>query len=342
MVRDKYNFILNLIKNKKLNTSQKERVLKLTVLEAQKEGEKNNDREISKHKIIRNPKHVADFMNLFNKRDGLKYLTHDFDESSDFDIEKFLGEAKELFQKKARKELQIPQSLYAIVEAFAFENKEWTSTSEDYKTKITHTTGWASQEWRNWSNENKLHPIHNLDFEKIISDFKRITRIERNNLPKLLKTCIDEVFGSEKEKFEFQIEDTEKADFYSHVDSLKEAIITVFEEVKKRGNTTDKKKISVRYQRVTIDSYYLRKLIITHHNSFPEKELKILVSEWKEKGNMGKILTKLNGYCHWSVETIIENTPKKINILKEENAPEDETIKSNPEGFTHVFTFYYK
>ena len=29
-------------------------------------------------------------------------------------------------------------------------------------------------------------------------------------------------------------------------------------------------------------------------------------------------------------------------ILKEENAPEDETIKSNPEGFTHVFTFYYK
>ena len=42
MATDKYDFILNLIENKKLSFSQKERVLRLSVLETKKDGIKKD------------------------------------------------------------------------------------------------------------------------------------------------------------------------------------------------------------------------------------------------------------------------------------------------------------
>ena len=72
----------------------------------------------------------------------------------------------------------------------------------------------------------------------------------------------------------------------------------------------------------------------------------MLIREWQEKGNMGKIKEKLRGYCHWSVETIIDEVPTKINILKEKGTPDYEILECKPEelplGFTHILTFYYK
>ena len=56
---------------------------------------------------------------------------------------------------------------------------------------------------------------------------------------------------------------------------------------------------------------------------------------------MGKIKEKLRGYCHWSVETTIEKTPLRVNILREKDASEFEKIDTS-EGFTHILTFYYK
>ena len=42
MSKDKYDFILNLIENKKLSPSQKERVLRLSILETKKDGVKKD------------------------------------------------------------------------------------------------------------------------------------------------------------------------------------------------------------------------------------------------------------------------------------------------------------
>jgi hypothetical protein len=285
-------------------------------------------------------------MSLFNQRDGLKYLTHDYDENSEFNIDKFLISANEVFKEKTKKDkLNIPQSLWRIVKRFAFDSKqtEWTSISEDYKKPMPITIGWATKELRDWSKQNQLHPIRNEDYKKIINDFKRITRIESPNLNTLIDATLESTFEKEIENFDIKKIDLSKADFYSHVGFLKTAFETIFEEIKRRSDSPQKKKITIKYERsISDDGYYLRKIVITHHKSAPNKELEVLLKEWQEKGSMGKIKEKLRGYCHWSVETMIEGAPTRVDILRENKAIEYGHIKCDPDGFKHILTFYYK
>ena len=325
-------------------------VQELIVEEAFNEIIKDENKLKEKQKKVPepNPKHVADFMSLFNQREGLKYLTHDYDENSEFDFDKFLISAHEIFNNETNK-LNIPQSLWRIVKQFAFDSEqtEWTSISEDYKKQTPLKIGWATKELRHWSKKNKLHPIVNEEYREIVNAFKRITRIEFSNLDKLIDASLESIFKNEIESFEIKKIDLLKADFYSHVSFLKTAFETIFQEIKKHSDSTQKKKITIKYERsFSDDGYYLRKIVITHHKSFPIKELGVLLNEWKEKGNMGKIYEKLRGYCHWSVETMIDGIPTKINILKEKETPEYEILKCKneelSEGFTHILTFYYK
>ena len=295
-----------------------------------------------------NPKHVADFMSLFNQRKGLKYLTHDYDENSGFNIDEFLISAHKVFEKETKK-LNIPQSLWRIVKQFAFDSKqtEWTSISKDYKASISLNIGWATEELRDWSKKNNLHPIRNEEYKKIINDFKRITRFESSDFQKLIEATLEKKEINKSEGFDIKKINLSKADFYSHVGFLKTAFETIFEEIKKHSGSENKKEITIKYERsISDDGYYVRKIIITHHNSFPEKELDLYLKEWQEKGNMGKIIQNLRGYCHWSVVTMIENAPTKVNILRDELTPEYKIIKCEteelPKGFTHLLTFFYK
>ena len=370
----KIDFISDLLAHKKISVAEKERILLLTKEEIKKicgndverlneivqrlekleEGNNNNitatpEKPIKKQINIGNPKHVADFMSLFNKRDGLKYLTHDYDENDDFKIDAFLIEANKVFTNTTKK-ISIPNRLWQIVNQFAFNNKQdeqikWTSISADYEKPIYNKIGWASEELQNWSRKNNLHPIKDPKYKKIISDFRRITRIEPRNLDVLINKIIDKIFNDCKHDFYFDLRNLEKADFYTHVGNLKEAIECIFEEIKERTDNEDKRKIKIDYSREAIDDYFVRKINITHYNSFPPKELTVLLHEWLslEKGNMGKIGQKLQGYCHWSVKTNVDGKPVKVNILRDKDIPEFENIEQNEiVGFTHELTFYYK
>ena len=363
---DKYSFIAELLEKKHITTSQRRRIHKLVANEIKGDGTQDSDNlkrvenienlssKSQKGKLLKDiyepkPKHVADFMSLFNQRDGLKYLTHDFDEQGEFNINKFLVAAYKIFEEKTGKykpnKLNIPQSLWRIVKEFAFDSKqtEWRSISKDYKKDISIEIGWASRELRDWSKQNHLHPINNRKYREVINHFKRITRIESSNLEKLINANIDKIFGEEADNFQIEKNDLKKADFYTHVEYLKNALEAILLEIKKYSITPQRKKILIKYKRsISDDGYYLRQIIITHYNSHPTKELKLLLKEWQEKGNMGKIRKKLYGYCHWSIETLIEGTPTRVNILKERNTPEYEIIELKPDGFTHILTFYYK
>jgi len=294
--------------------------------------------------IAANPKHVADFMSLFNQREGLKYLTHDFDDGDNFDIEAFLIRAKVVFENSTKK-LSIPSQLWQIVNQFGFKNEpKWTAISETYDNK-TVKDGW--QNWAQLKGNSHLHPFRISQSNAVINDFRRITRVESSpnkespNFEKLIDKCIETAFKEDANDFEIEKFDLAKADFYTHVGNLKIAIETIFDEIKRWADSDDKRKLSIKYERKTSDDYFLRKIIITHHNSFPTKELRLLLMEWKQKGNMGKINEKLNGYCHWSVETKVEGTPVRINILKENIDTDSEEIETAI-GFSHILTFYYK
>jgi len=353
----KISFISEIIKlsnRKHINEKSRAKLFNLAVKEIEKMGnietdildrvakpEKliNNNKTVNSN-IKSNPKDVADFMSLFNNRDGLKYLTHDFDEDSGFEIESFLQEAESVFKRKT-KELKIPTSLYEIVNQFAFEPApSWTSYDNSFRPKKINI-GWSNEEWINWSKTNQLHPISNQKFENTINDFRKLIRIERPLLKKIVGDLTDKVFGSTIQEYEHKAYDLEKADFYTHVTFLRSALKTIFELIKKYNES---KKFKIELKREPEGDYFLRKILITHYNSYPSKELDLLLNEWNsDKGSIGKIRNYLNGYCYWSIETKIENKPIKINILKDEKNPSYQAIAdSSIEGFKHILTFYYR
>jgi hypothetical protein len=283
-----------------------------------------------------NPKDFAQFMSLFNQRDGLKYLTHDFDETGRFDMESFLAQARKLI---AENDLEIPKSILELLTQFAFEAKpQWTTLDKEYNPKKVEN-GWSALDSEK-SKANGLHPIKVFpEFAGILKDFKRTTRIESPNLD----TLINKVFNDKT--FEIEQKDLSKADFYTHVGEFKLALETIFKEIQQRGNTPDKKKVSVAYEReVSNDNNLLaRNIVITHHNSYPTRDNEDLINEWLalEKGSMGKTAKLLQGYFHWSVITNINDKPVKINILREKDTPKYEEIEaSKVKGFTHILTFY--
>ncbi len=372
MNKTKLNFIADLLAQKNISASVKERLLLLVKKELKLMSEKddtqikkileriekleNPQKDIEsthlsnkqeKPSVLANPKDVASFMALFNQRDGFKYFTHDYDEVGDFEINDFLFSRYQLFKEVTSKKVKIPRDLWAIMNQFAFESKHpvWKTISQDYKSSIPVKVGWSSKELVAWSVQNKLHPIRNEKYKDMINDFRRITRIESPNLDTLIKNTMEKVFSNERNSFEIDLKNLSKADFYTHVSSLKTALETVFEEIKKRADEITKRKIKVEYQRETEDDFFVRKILITHYNSFPTKELPVLLKEWtaSEKGSMGKIAENMQGYCYWSVITRIEGIPTKVNILKNDDMPNDERVTDlESVGFTHIFTFYYK
>ena len=371
MNKTRADFISDMLAHQNINVSEKERLFELAKEEIKKldndedklreltrrieklekenkEIEKVNTTSIKKVKgNIGKPKDVANFMSLFNQRNGLKYLTHDFDEEGSFEIDDFLKSSQELFNTTTNSQLSIPNSLYAIVQQFAFNTNQikWLSISEDYKRNEVVNLGWSSEELRGWSKHERLHPIRNDKYKKIINDFRRVTRIESPNLESLIESTLDSIFENKKIDFDIEKIDLTKADFYTHVRDLKKALELVFKEILKRSNNDSLKKIQIKYQRETIGDYFIRKIIITHFNSFPPKELDVLLKEWStlEKGTMGDIANALQGYCNWSVVTSIEEKPVRINILKDIDTPSCESVDASEAiGFTHVFTFFYK
>lgn len=284
-----------------------------------------------------NPKQVAEFMSLFNQSDGLKYLTHGMD-GSEFDYNEVLTHAKKVCTNNLES-LEIPKSLRELLNQFIFEeNPKWKSFDNQFN-PIEIETGWSASDWQEAGND--LHPIKNTNTGNVINDFKRTTRIESPNLERL----INKVFDND-DSFDIEKKDLSKADFYTHVGEFKSALDTIFEEIKKRGNMNGEKKVSISYDKETSGDFFVRKIIITHHNSFPTRNDKdALVKEWLsfEKGNMAKIAEHLQGYCHWSVETRIDNEPIRVNILREKETEPSEAIEaSDADGFTHILTFYYQ
>lgn len=363
-MKTKIDFITDLLGNKKLHTSQKERLFSLVAedLKGDKEEIKKIWEEIDKIKeidnknesivqekkqtslvvnndknkrlLIHKPKDVANFMYLFNKRDGLKYLTHDYDEEGIFEIDTFLKNAKELFDLETKK-LSIPKDLYSIVYQFAFsENPNWGNNIKE---------GFSSPKWIEWSKKNGLSPIRNKEFELVINKFRNLTRVESPNLKNTIDELINEIFKNSN--FEINQNRLDKADFYTNTFTFRAAIKSIFEVIyKKRKSENENNKLTLEYKGVLVNNYYEVSLMISHFNSYPTKDFKQLLEEWRgDKGAIGDIKAKLFGYCDWSIETKLDEVCYRINLLKEDSSPDYEAIPTEPvNGTMHILKFYYK
>jgi len=285
---------------------------------------------------------TAIFLSKFNQPNGLKYLTHDFDLQND-GCPHNMEELKKQLDAIMNQGNSIPSSLFMLLNIFIYgkyKNEIGESTNPWKDTFGTeHTSFFNNEEWRKWSVENNnIHPINNPIFAREIKAFRSTIRIDQGLLTKIVDKA------SEKTTLlQITQKKTDAADFYTNTFMLYLSLKKIFAGMNDRAQQNTE--VNVTFKRSTDeDGTMLRKIIITHYNSFPTKSLQETIdrlNNYKDAGDFGTIRGYLNGYCLWSVESRWDNEPMRWNILKNSSMPETERIGNQEvEGFTHILTFY--
>lgn len=104
----------------------------------------NNKNEGKKHDI----EATYEVLRLLEEPNGLKFLTHDFPDTS-WTVGPFIEQCRTVFYEEANRHPNIPQSLYSLVKTFisgvSNNIKGWLG----YDEKL-HTETW--DDWENWKN----------------------------------------------------------------------------------------------------------------------------------------------------------------------------------------------
>lgn len=275
---------------------------------------------------------TAQFLALFNNPMGLKYLTHDFDPINDGrpqSLENLYLQVKELFCKK---DLSIPTSLWSPINRYLNGDNKWIDTfGTEHSSYIVDPT------WKEWSSQNKMHPINNPDFAKEILSFRSTVRLVSPLLREICDNAKKGLLINVKE------EKLEKADFYTNTYILYKVMIRIFSMMNRRANKNPD--VVVSYKRTTdANGRMLRQIYITQLESYADQsldELKNRLAKDPEAGDFGSIRNSLNGYCLWQVESLWDGQPCRWNLLKSDEMPETEDIdKDAVKGFTHILTYY--
>lgn len=198
MAKDKYDFIQELLENKKLQPTQKERVLMLTKEEIKKDGIVGKDLEERVKKLeelitkpsttnftnTHNPKSSVKFLNGFSKNDELKWFTHKPDGGKSFDYEGYILYANELLPKTPK--IPINFYTYTNIRNFLFNNLDEKENRylcwKNHNQKIEYT--WY--DIKDWCIKNpNIHPynaiINETVFNVYIDQFKNVIEF-RNDL----------------------------------------------------------------------------------------------------------------------------------------------------------------
>ena len=285
-----------------------------------------------KKQKVHDPKFTADFLSLFNRREGFKYLTHNYDNSG-LTLNEFATEIKKIFRKYSY-EPKLPGSLKALMNSF-INGGEWT----DFEGKKC-LEGYSSENWIKWSEQNNnMHPIMDIDgIEKIIQRFRHTIRVVSPDLHNIVESITHDFSTLE---FDYNAQNLGKADFYTNVFFLRRGLWGMIKDMADHNNH---KNIKIEYKPGFDGDYFIRQIIITQAGSFSPKSIDEVVEKFKSKGGFfAENAEKLTGYCNWSVESLWDGTPYRWNILREENTNEIEPIeKETIKGFSHILTFYYK
>lgn len=285
-----------------------------------------------KKQKVHDPKFTAVFLSLFNRREGFKYLTHNYDNSG-LTLKDMLAQVRKTFGSYSY-ENRLPGSLRYLMNKF-INGGEWT----DFEGK-KHTEGYSSESWVKWSEMNdNMHPIMDVDgIEKKIQRFRHTIRVVSPDLLNIIESIIQKFPNF---NFDFNGQSLGKADFYTNVFILR---LGLFGLIKDMADHNGHKNIKIEYKPGFDGDYFIRQIIITQLDSFSQKPINDVVEKFKSEGGFfSENAEKLTGYCNWSVESLWDGAPYRWNILKDEDSQELEPIeKDKVVGFSHVLTFYYK
>jgi hypothetical protein len=366
MAKDKYDFILNLIENKKLSPSQKERVLRLSILETMKDGIKKDaelfnrieeiekkligernkgDGIIKQNKKKHKPKDTYELLNYFSSTDGgMKNLTHSFNFGF-IAYEDLMKKCKEEFEQGRKKYPNVPEALLKRVEDFAFsESPDWYIMRGDEK--IEKKIGWAEPTFVKWYKEKQTHPANDAYYNsEMIVPFKETIQVRSDigNLIKLINDLSDKVF--QKETKPIIKEAMHTAQFYTDVDRLGLAIYHIFTAIKQASskNFCDEVEVDFEIQ----DGIKIIKIV--HVDSTPTKS----VNDFDFLGgDLGSVKINLWSLCNYDIlAKFQEGEYRKVILSDKANETEKNEatgkwigknykIEENVKGFTHVLKFY--
>lgn len=349
MEKNKIDFIIGLLNNPTLTVKQRERVNALLVKELSTESvteervkemietainsdefQQRRKKAPEKKKGAHAPKLTADFLSLFNRRDGFKYLTHNYD-SSGMSLSDMIAKVKLAYDEFPLKH-NLPWSLRTLMTTF-IDGGEWI----DYQGKKC-AEGYSTKSWQEWSEQNgNKHPITDIGgMEKTIQRFRHTIRIVAPDLQKMVEDII-ESFSS----YNFSLKNLDKADFYTNVMVVRNRLKEIIKDMADHDAYKD---ILIEYKPGLDGDYFTRQIRITQKGSYSAKPIDEVISKYNTEGGFFyENADKLRGYCNWSVESLWDEKPYRWNILKDTDTKETEEIEKDAvPGFTHILTFYYK
>lgn len=349
MEKNKIDFIIGLLNNPTLTTKQRERMNALLEKELSAEiiteervkemietainsdeFQQRRKKLPEKKKGSHAPKLTADFLSLFNRREGFKYLTHNYDNSG-MSLSDMIAQVKLAYEDFPLKH-NLPWSLLKLMTTF-IDGGEWI----DYQGKKC-SEGYSTKSWHEWSEQNgNKHPITDIGgMENIIQRFRHTVRIVAPDLQKMLEEIIKS-YGS----YNFTLKNLDKADFYTNVMVVRNRLKEMIKDVTEHDTFKD---ILIEYRPGLDGKYFTRQIKITQKGSHSAKPIDEVISKYNTEGGFFfENADKLRGYCNWSVESLWDDKPYRWNILKDADINETEEIgKDTVSGFTHILTFYYK
>ncbi len=349
---EKYDFIKLMLKSRNLSVNDKKRLVLLATKEIEntdriaKEDETKSPKgaEPTVKEQVHAPKDTAAFLSLFNREDGFKFLTHDFDPESEMEYSQLVKLARDTFMS-AKEKYDIPKSLYALMYTMLYGGKKdgkdrtWMDSNRKF-----HSENFACKKWTQWAQENpKIHILTNESFKKVLMAFRSTIRVVQSSSESdsRLETIIKR---QSKKHADLSITSDclEDADFYTYVHYLEKGITFILNDMSKYSKESPKIKIS--FESSLNGDYKLCVIKITQYGSFSTKSLDEVKSKFHDGGgDFFSIKNILCGYCNWTVESKWGDKDMRWNILDDTGKDETEELPSaDIPGFTHILTYYSK
>ncbi|MEO6135463.1 MAG: reverse transcriptase family protein [Ginsengibacter sp.] len=295
------------------------------------------------------PTETKSFLSLFNNSEGLKYLTHKFNDGKRR-YENFIELCRREFEIAKSDYPNVPDALIRRIEEFSFsKNPEWFVRNGDEK--FFPRKGWSELSFIKWYQKDiNIHPGYDSKWNHdMIVPFKETIEVRAGNLKNIIDDSLKTSLGESRRNFIITQNEMEinTAEFYTDVDKFKSALFHIFSTIKERADKNFCFQIHVNYINGTLTGDDFKKVIITHFESEPTKN-----SNDKNfaKGDIKTIQSQLWGLCNYEIAAKFPDGFRRRIILTDnyneyqtyveeaKSIPVDETMTVR--GFTHILKFY--